>query len=127
MQNTTEINEVLTGGLSWSFIIVFVIFSVLGQLISLLLHYHRKKKDKKHKFNFRFWISDNAARIILGIIIPFCVAVLFPDLKFAFKWVFDKFGAPYELNTAIGLFLGLFMDSVIIVLRNKSKINIFQK
>ena len=66
-------------------------------------------------------------KLVLGFLIPFLFAVLFSDLEFLLKWIFDKFGAAYQLTTTIGLFTGLFMDGLIIILKKISKMKIFQR
>lgn len=108
------------GDLDVNFIIAFYIYVVFGLLFNMLIHYVRKQvKDKKvsrHKpFNFKLWIKDNTVRFLVPAM---CV--------FLFIRFYGKFNINYELDMWLGLLVGMGLDNLVIFVRNRTNVNIFQ-
>ena len=117
--NKTEIMGYLLGTVSIDFLISFYLFSLLGVILSMLFHYGKKrskdKKVKEHTFNFKYWLKDNLVRLFTSII---CIYLV---VRF-----YDVFHIDYELNMFLGLLVGMGLDQLIVLVRNKTSINIFQ-
>lgn len=111
-----EIIKQLLGDLELSFLIAFYIFAILGAILSMLLHLGKAVKKHKIKFSFMFWLRDNATRLLTSIIVLFIAARFYTELGLAF-----------ELNLFSGFVAGTAMDRIIIVVRNRTGINAFQK
>lgn len=114
------IYEYLLGGLDVEFVVSFYIFSLIGMLLSLLVHYEsKKKKDKKagnkREFSFGYWLKDNGVRVLTTILVVFACMRL-PE----------KFGWSGEIDMGFAFMVGLTMDVIIILLRKKSKISLFK-
>ena len=120
MVDKTEILKLLFGGVTLEFLISFYIFALLGVFLSMLFHYGTKKTGAKkpvgHKFNFGYWIKDNVIRLLTSII---CIFIL---VRF-----YDQLPIEYELNMFLGVLTGTGLDQVIVFIRNKTSIKIFQK
>ena len=116
----SEIIQYILGSTTLEFLISFYIFAVLGVAFSMLLHYKRKvikdiKKQEYSSFSWKFWLSDNAVRVATSIITIFVVVRFYNELPI-----------DYDLNMFLGLLVGMSLDTVIIFIRNKTSINIFQ-
>lgn len=111
----TEILNYILGDLSASFLIAFYLFALLGVILSMLLHYGKKAKKSKTKFNLKYWLTDNMVRFFTSVFCIFIVARFFDNLPI-----------DMELNMFLGLVIGASLDQVIVLVRNKTQINIFQ-
>ena len=111
-----EIIGYLLGDVSLGFLCAFFIFALGGVLFSMLLHFKRKQKKKKIPFNLSYWILDNIVRFFTSIIIIF-LAVRF----------YNELPIQLELNMFLGFAIGVTLDQVIIYIRRKTNLNIFQK
>lgn len=110
-------NEVLgyiLGNVEPAFLVAFYLFALFGVVLSMLLHYGKKKQ--KSKFSFKFWIADNMVRFLTSVM---CIFVV---VRF-----FDQLPIDMELNMFLAVVVGASLDQVIILVRNKTQINIFQK
>ena len=121
-----DIMGYLFGGQSVSFVIVYFLLVGVGIAISLLVHYHYKKKPDT-KFSSNHFKNDNWVRVATSFLVAYALVACFPHMQGMIGFVFEKLGIPYSLNVFVGLLLGLFMDFVIIKIRNKTSINFFQK
>jgi len=110
----TEIIKYLLGDLSIPFLVAFYCFALLGVILSMLFHFGKKKS--KSKFSIKFWIADNTIRFLSSVICIFVVARFFDNLPINM-----------ELNMFLGLVVGSSLDQIIVLVRNKTQINIFQK
>lgn len=115
-----EYKKYILGDLSLTFYAAFFTFVLIGIMASLLLHYGNKTRKqarvgKRNKFRFGYWLKDNTMRILTSIV---CV--------FIFVRFYDVFKINYELNMFVGLLSGMFLDRLIIFIRNKTSVNIFQ-
>ena len=120
-------NEILTylfGDLAPAFYVAFSIFAIIGSLVSMFIHLSKKKKGN---FSFKYWLSDNGIRLVWAVIIAILVARFFNEAESFLKPILESINVPYKLNMFIALLIGWFSDKIIIKIRNKSKINIFQK
>lgn len=119
MVNKTEIIHYILGGVTLEFLISFYIFSLLGVFLSMLFHYGSKKTGKKkpvnHKFSLSYWLKDNLVRLLTSVI---CIFIL---VRF-----YDQIPIEYELNMFLGILTGTGLDQVIVFIRNKTNINLFQ-
>jgi hypothetical protein len=102
------------------FVVSFYLFALLGMGLTLLMHLSEaigksNKTSKRFKFKWRFWLKDNYIRIITNLIVIFVV------LRF-----YDSLGLKYKLDMFLGFVAGFSIDGIIILLREKTKINIFQ-
>lgn len=117
--NKVEIMDYLLGTVSVEFLVSFYIFSLIGVILSMLFHYGKKRskesKLKSHTFNFKFWLKDNLVRLFTDIL---CIFIL---VRF-----YDQFPIKYELNMFLGILTGMGLDQLIVLIRNKTSINIFQ-
>lgn len=107
----------ILGTLTLSYILAFYTFSIIGLLFTLTLDYSIKKAKKKKELRFKlsYWILDNWKRIVLSIITVFIV------VRF-----YDYLNPKAELSMWIGFVTGAGLDSVIMIIRKFTKINIFQ-
>lgn len=105
------LNNVL-GNLTIDFIVSFYIFALIGVILSMLFHYGKKTRKKTGKpFSFTFWIKDNIVRLFISII---CIFVVLRLPEFV--------GIPMEnVNMGFGFIVGISLDRIIIVIRNKTK------
>ena len=111
-----ELINYLLGDLTASFLCAFYMFALLGVFLSMLFHFGKGKKKRNTKFSFKFWLSDNLVRFFTSVICIFVVARFFDNLPIEM-----------ELNMFLGLVVGTSLDQVIVLVRNKTNINIFQK
>lgn len=112
--------EYILGDITVNFLLAFYAFSLLGVLLSMLLHYKKKevkakRVSEKPPFDWKFWLKDNTVRVLTSII---CIFVL---VRF-----YDELPIDYELNMFLGILVGVSLDQVIIFIRNKTSISIFQ-
>lgn len=115
-----EILKYIFGDVTVDFLIAFYFFSLIGVFLSMLFHYGKKQsKDFKAKkitgFSLGYWLKDNIVRLLTSII---CIFIL---VRF-----YDQIPIHYELNMFLGLLTGLSLDQLIVYIRNKTSINIFQ-
>ena len=108
------------GSLQLEFVVAFYFFAIMGMTFTLLTHLVRKKvtsvkKKTTLKFSFGFWLKDNLVRMLTNIIVIFLI------LRF-----YDKLNIDKELDMFLGLIIGSSIDVIIIMVRNKTNINIFQ-
>ena len=121
--NILELYKVILGDLDIYFVISFYFYVVFGLILSTLIHYKRKQvKDIKNdkvsaKFSAKFWIKDNVVRVLTVLMCVFIVLVFKNNIPFL---------KDYELNNWLGLLIGLFFDSIIILIRKKTKTSIFR-
>jgi len=108
-----EIVGYLLGNLTLPFLIAFYIFALMGVIFSMFIHV---KKKAKTKFSFKFWWHDNYARFFAS----------FMSIYFVARFL-NEFFTGLELNMFAGLVVGISLDQIIIVIRNKTNINLFQK
>ena len=108
-----EILGYLLGDLTPSFLIAFYLFALMGVFFSMVIHV---KKKAKTKFSFKYWIHDNYSRFIAS----------FMAIYFVARFI-GEFLTGLELNMFAGLVVGISLDQVIIIIRNKTNINLFQK
>ena len=111
-----EIYLYLMGDLTPSFLAAFYLFALFGVILSMLVHYNRSQKKHKTKFSLKFWLVDNLIRLLTSIFSIFVV------VRF-----FDELPIEMELNMFLAVVIGASLDQVIIFIRNKTSINIFQK
>lgn len=118
--NFDVIIKYLFGTMTAEFVVSFYLFALLGMGLTLLIHLNdaiRKssKTSKRFKFRWKFWLKDNYIRIITNLIVIFVV------IRF-----YDSLGLQYKLDMFLGFVAGFSIDGIIILLREKTKINIFQ-
>lgn len=106
----------LLGTNTLGFLISFYIFAFFGQIFSMLIHLGDKVKRVKVKLSFVYWLRDNVIRFFVGLMVIFLVARFAPELSI-----------PFEVNMFGAVILGIGLDQAIIFVRNKTKINWFQK
>jgi len=111
-----EILGYILGNLTLGFLAAFYLFAVLGIILSMLLHIGKKAKKAPIKFSFKYWIKDNVTRFFTSIICIF-IAIRF----------YDSLPIDVEPNMFFGLVVGMGLDQIIIIIRNKTNINLFQK
>ena len=109
-----EIINYILGDVTPAFLVSFYIFALFGVILSMLLHYGRKKE--KTAFNLKYWLSDNIVRFFTSVM---CIFVV---VRF-----FDQLPIEMELNMFLAVVVGASLDQVIILVRNKTNLNIFQK
>ena len=114
------IKEYLFGTLKMEFVLVFYMFAFFGMALTLLLHLRdsktrTKKRGKKFKFNLLFWIKDNGIRVITNL------AFIFVLLRF-----YDALHLSYKLDMFLGFAVGFSIDALIIFIREKTSLNVFQ-
>lgn len=117
----TSIKDYILGGIPITYLWAFIILGNIGMIFSLLLHYNKKRKDfiknkSKITFSFKFWLADNAVRVLTSEI------ALFVVLRFG-----NNFWPKFTINLFLAFLCGLLMDRLIMYFRSTSKINIFQK
>jgi hypothetical protein len=112
----TEIINNLLGTMSISFLISFYIFALFGVIFSMLVHFKKKAKSTPPSFSFKYWIQDNLARLFTSIMTIFLVARFAPELSI-----------PFEVNMFLAVLVGVGLDRIIIAIRNRTAINLFQK
>jgi len=110
-----EIYQYLLGDVTPAFLVAFYVFATFGVILSMLFHYGKKRKKQVVKFNFNYWLKDNLIRFFTSIMCVFIV------VRF-----FDELPIDMELNMFLALCVGVTLDQVIIFIRNKTSINIFQ-
>lgn len=111
-----EIIGYILGDVTPAFLVAFYIFSLFGVVLSMLFHYGKKRKKDKTKFSFKYWLADNFVRFLTSVFAIFIV------VRF-----FDQLPIDMELNMFLAVVVGGSLDQVIILVRNKTQINIFQK
>lgn len=116
----------LFGGQELDFVLAWFVLVAVGIALSLLIHYKVKKKPNT-KFDKTHFRKDNWVRVGTSFLIAYAVLACFPYMEGMIGFIFVKFDIPYSLNVFVGLLLGLFMDFVIIKVRNNTKIDWFQK
>ena len=104
-----EILDYLLGDLTISFLIGFYIFALLGVIFSMLLHFGKKHKKAPVVFSWSYWLKDNAVRFFTSFISIFVVCRFFSELPINM-----------ELNMFLGLVVGVTLDQVVIMIRNKT-------
>ena len=112
----TEILGYILGNLTLSFLIAFYLFAICGVILSMLLHLGKKVKKTKVKLSWQYWIKDNLIRFSTSFICIF-IAIRF----------YDSLPIDVEPNMFFGLVVGMSLDQIIILIRNKTNINLFQK
>jgi len=112
----TEILNNLLGTMSIGFLFSFYIFALFGQVFSMLIHLKKKADKKLAPLSFKYWLKDNLTRFFSGIMCIFLVARFAPE-----------FSIPFEVNMFLAVLVGATLDRIIIFMRNKTNINIFQK
>lgn len=110
----------LFGDLKLEFILAFYIFVGMGIILNLSVHladkaYRKSKTVEGFKFKLKFWIKDNGIRVLSNLIAVFLL------LRF-----YDILNIGYQLNMFLGVIVGSSLDLLIIFIRNKTSINIFQ-
>ena len=112
-----EYFKYITGTLTPAYILAFYTFALMGMIFTLTVDYAQKKArhKKKLKFKIAFWLLDNGKRIIANIIVVFVVLRFYEQIK-----------PGKELSMWIGFITGATIDSVIIIIRKYTTINIFQ-
>ena len=118
--NKETIFNYLFGTVTVEFLIAFYIFALIGVTLSMLFHYKKKqtrdkKVNNKKRFNKWFWVKDNIVRLFTSII---CIFVM---VRF-----YDELPIDYELNMFLGVLTGTGIDQLIIFIRNRTTIDIFQ-
>jgi len=108
------------GGVAIEFLVAFYIFAGLGVFLSFLFHYGKKQlKDKKvnkaKTFSLGYWIKDYTVRLLTSIVVIFILVRFYKD-----------FPISLELNMFLALCTGVSLDQVIVFIRNRTNINIFQ-
>lgn len=124
MIDKSIIKGYLLGDISIEFYIAFYVFSLIGIALSLFLHVKKKqiktiKGGQSFKLNLSHLYHDNVKRVLASIIIIFGIIRFYPEVR-------DMFGLEFELNMFLGLLVGVFLDRIIILVRNKTNVNIFQ-
>lgn len=112
--------EYICGGLTIEFVLAFYFYAFLGMFLTLLLHLSsavskHMKNAKPFRFKVKFWIKDNWVRILTNIITIFII------IRF-----YDSLHLQYKLDMFLGFMVGLTIDAIIIFVRKKTTINIFQ-
>lgn len=108
----------LLGNLSVAFLSAYFIFAGLGALLNMTLHY-KKRPSKEKAFSLKYWFANNWNRVLAGFILIFVFAVGFDKIEWAVKPFFDSLGMPYELTTITGLFIGYYIDKLLIKFKNR--------
>lgn len=108
------------GDMTIEFVLAFYLFSILGMGLTMLIHlrdaYNKSAKAKRtFKFAWKFWFKDNYIRILTNLVIVFVIIRFYSSLHLQFK-----------LDMFLGFATGFSIDTVIIFIREKTKINIFQ-
>jgi len=111
-----EILSNLLGDMTWGFLVSFYIFALFGVIFSMLNHLGDKVKRTKVKLSFGYWLRDNIARFFTSVMVIFLVVRFAPE--FSLPFVVNMFGA---------VIVGIGLDQLIILVRNKTTINLFQK
>lgn len=118
----SEILKYIIGDTNLYFLVAFYFYVAFGALFSMLIHYKykgykdTKKNVKKKAFDLKFWLKDNTVRLLTNLMCVFIV-IVFKDKIPVLK--------DYELSTWLGLLTGCSLDGLIILIRNKTNINIF--
>lgn len=118
MQGSSTILGYILGDVNIKFMVAFYFYVLFGSILTMLLHYKFKqyrdvkKKGFSKKFSWRFWILDNTARLATVLMVVF-VLIVFKSKIPVFK--------DYELDTYFGLIVGCSLDSIIIIIRDKTK------
>ena len=107
------------------FVAAYFVLCLVGQLLVLLVHY-KVKGVPKGKFDKSHWRKDNQVRIATSLLMAYAILACFPYMEGLIGFVFVKIGIPYTMNVFVGFLVGVFMDLIIIMFRNKTKVNIFQ-
>jgi len=120
MVDKQEIWGYILGEITLEFLIAFYFFALFGVILSMLLHYGKKSKNDKKRgnkkpFSLKYWFKDNIVRLLTSI---FCI---FMVVRF-----YDSLPITYELNMFLGVIVGGSLDQVIVLIRNKTNIDIFQ-
>jgi hypothetical protein len=118
--NIQLLSQNLFGGLTPEFVLPFYVFVAIGMFLNLSTHllYKAGKQtstSKGFKFKPSFWLADNWLRVVAVM-----VAV------FVFLRFFDALNTGYQLNMFLGLLLGSSFDALVVFVRNKTNVNIFQ-
>lgn len=118
--NFNEIVNYFLGGVDINFLIAFYVMAIIGVFLSFLLHFSKKKKKRKEtgtekKFSWWFLFLDNAVRFTTSVI------CLFVIVRF-----YSKLQLPVELDMFLAFTCGMTIDRLIIFVRKKTSINIFQ-
>ena len=111
-----EILNNLLGSNTIGFLISFYIFALFGVVFSLLVHLGDKVKKTRVKLSFAYWLRDNVIRFFTSVMVIFMVARFAPEMSL-----------PFTVNMFGAIILGATLDQAIIFVRNKTKINWFQK
>ena len=111
-----SLREYLLDGLTITYMLAFYIFSMLGMLLSMLLHFTGKAESYRATFRLVPFIKRNLARIVLPAVVVFVIL---------------RFQAQLDLDIApgmyLGLLLGLGMDRAILWLRANLDREYFRK
>ena len=111
-----EILGYILGNLTVGFLLAFYLFAIIGIILSMLLHICKKAKKAPIKFSFKYWLKDNLTRFFTSILCIF-IAIRF----------YDSLPIEVEPNMFFGLVVGMGLDQIIIIIRNKTSITLFQK
>lgn len=109
-----EIISYVLGNLTFPFLVAFYLFALVGVIFSMLVHFKRSKT--KSIFSIKYWIQDNIVRFFTSFFAIFIVARFLNDII-----------PGIELGMFAALVVGISLDQVIILIRNKTDINLFQK
>lgn len=112
--------QLMLGGVTVEFLAAFYIFAGIGTFLSFLFHYGKKKVrdvkvNKQKAFSVVYWLKDNTVRLLTSAICIFIVVRFYKDLPVSL-----------ELNMFLALCTGVSLDQVIVFIRNRTNINIFQ-
>ena len=118
--NWNIVYEYIFGSMTIEFVFGFYLFASLGIFLTHLIHLNQakinaRKKKIEFKFNTKFWIKDNWIRIVTNVLFIFVIIRFYDSLHFN-----------YKLDMFLGFIVGLSIDSVIIFIRKKTTLNIFQ-
>lgn len=119
MQGSSSILGYILGDVDVKFMVAFYFYVLFGSVLTMLLHYKFKqykdarRKGVNKKFSVKYWIIDNTARLVTVLMVVF-VLIVFKSKIPVFK--------DYELDTWFGFITGCSLDSIIIIIRNKTKL-----
>lgn len=118
--NWTVFYNYIFGDMTLEFVLAFYLFSIMGMTLTLLIHLRDSinkatKAKKLFKFKWKFWFKDNYIRIITNLVMVFIIIRFYSSLHLQ-----------YQLDMFLGFVTGFSIDTIIIYLREKTKVNIFQ-
>lgn len=108
-----EFISILLGDQSLSFFLAMLFFALLGAFLSLLLQANTRRVHSSKspiQFSWNFLFSDNARRLLAGLILIFI----------ALRFTTDLFGL--EINAFWALAIGFVNDKIAEVLKTKTNL-----